>query len=199
MSDRALRKQLLEVAGDPAFAQSPELQLKLAENSVRLVMEAAALGHWDQALAQAAASWRFELLVLLSERMTPAERSHMLSAWWTSCDGYIYPHRKEVLSWLADSGYVGSLERPTEPVIIYRGTSSSAHKLGLSWSLDADVARHFAGHSPTSTGHLYSAVARPDAFLAAFEGLGPPAYVVNPRLLTNVSEVGKVRPLRSRV
>jgi len=198
MKDRALRKRLLEVAGDPAFAQSPERQLRLAENSVRLVMEAVALGHWDQALALAASSWRFELLALLSERMTDDERSHMLSSWWTSCDGHIYPRRKEVLNWLEESGYIGSLERPTETVTIYRGASSSAHKLGLSWSLDADVARHFASRSPTSTGVLYSAVAPPEAFLAGFEGLGPSAHVVNPRFLTNVSDVGKVRPSRAK-
>jgi hypothetical protein len=183
MNDRTLRKRLLEVAGDPAFAQSPERQLKLAENSVRLVLEAVALG---------------QLLALLSERMTMEERSRMLVEWWTSCDGYIYLHRKEVLEWLHESGYIGSLERPAEPVTIYRGASSSAHKLGLSWSLDADVARHFAASSLTGTGRLYAAVAPPRAFVAGFEGLGPPAYVVDPRLLTSVSEVGKVRWLPSK-
>ncbi len=197
LSDRALQKRLLELAGDPAFAQSPERQRKLAERSVKLVMEAAGEGHWDQALALAAATWRFELLALLSERMTPEDRSRMLVSWWTSFDGYIYHRRKEVLGWLAESGYIGSLPRPETPLTVYRGVGSPAHKLGLSWSVDADDARHFAVIAADPTGHVYSATAPPEAFMAGFEGLGPPAYVLDPRLLTAVSEVGKVRPDRT--
>lgn len=139
---------------------------------------------------------RFDLFIALAPRMTPDERSACLAKVWTDCDG-IWPNRKAALAYLKEAGYIGSLPKPEAPLTLYRGVSTSRHRLGLSWSTNIDTARSFVrpfGRFANRGGVIYGAVAPLEAFLAGFNDREESEYVVDPALLRSVRQVEIVVP-----
>lgn len=80
------------------------------------------------------------------------------------------------------------IERPTEPLTIYRGVHRASDMRGLSWTLDLSRARWFAGRLLTgrSKALTYKAVIDPKGVLARFDGRNESEVVVNPRYLREV-------------
>jgi len=167
------------------------------EYRVKTILEDAEARDWGKALLMASSFWRFDLFILLAPHMTLDERREQLAETWIACDGCIWPWRSVALTYLRQVGYIGDLPKPTAPLTLYRGVHTARHRLGLSWSLSVDKARHFVrqfGRGPNMGGFVYQAIAPPEAILAGFNDRGEEEYVVDPTLLRAVRRVEVVAP-----
>ena len=191
-----LRRDVLRLCASPFPAELERLGLPTHPGAEQIL--AAVEGRdWGQALGWASSFWRFGLFILLAPRMTPDERREQLAEIWSVCDGCIWPWRGEALAYLRQVGYIGDLPRPAAPLTLYRGVHTSAHRLGLSWSLSVDKARWFVrrgGRGHNMGGFVYRAIAPPDAILAGFNDRGEEEYVVDPTRLRAVRRVEVVSP-----
>jgi hypothetical protein len=190
------RDNLLRLVRRWSKLQVPAEYQKVLTNQI---LEDCLKRRWLSALGLASSFWRFDLfIIMLAPEITPSELRDALADIWPKCDGCIWPWRDLALHYLRETGYIGDLPHPKESLVLYRGVSKARHRLGVSWSLDADRARSFVrpfGRGPNVRGgFLYRAEAPPDSILAGFAKREEAEYVADPAKLRKIRLVKKVNP-----
>ncbi len=111
--------------------------------------------------------------------------------------------RNTVLRWFRRAGFVNDspdLVKPTEPLLLWRGTQSprSTDGRGLSWTSDRENAEWFAVRPPSPwiqhsrPGWLWQATVAPRGVLGMFHDRGESEVVVSPRCIENLKLVANV-------
>lgn len=104
-----------------------------------------------------------------------------------------HPHQfgyPSIVKLFKETGFLTDIPGLREPVEceVFRGCLS-AHKRGISWTLDKSRAEWFAKRLNRGKGRVYRTIVNPKAQLAAFNGRGEQEILVNPRALKDLEEM----------
>jgi hypothetical protein len=174
------------------LSQNHADQKRLKEEPIQ---EAIREGDWYHALAYEASYDRFSRLLSIWFDVPPDQRRSLLEDWWDMCDGNLWHYRRNVVAMFKDVGYCGDALGPDKPTTLYRGTTHSRWRRGVSWTGDIKVARFFAdgGRFGPMGGVVCAVVAPPEAVLARFNRRQEDEYVLDIDLLPRVRRLEVVQ------
>ena len=188
-----VERHLLEPDLSTLFANPEQRGLAKESRSEHLTRVCAAIDaqDWRSLFPLLGHAGRGAALVLLSDRMDAATLNRILAEWWNATEG-VRP--REAIPLFRRAGYVtddATATPPTETgnLTIYRGVRIPRHRLGISWTLDLERARFFAGRYTAGGGYVYVAELPPDGLLGYFTDRNEREVVVDPGTLRKIKRL----------
>jgi hypothetical protein len=155
-----------------------------------LLRAAITSANWTEAMkcfGHRGRSFVLQLLAGCLGTLEPEAVRDVLSEWWNMTEGM--PPRAALPLFL-HAGYSTDTEEalPGGTLTIYRGVRAPRHRLGVCWTVDPDVATHFAARlvSPGRTGVVYEAEVESVDVLGYFTSRDEAEVIVDPATLKRI-------------
>jgi len=183
-AERPLQPDDIEFSSAAQREQFIEGQ-RLHELTLRQAVEA---GQWDEVFSMLGHHGRGCALVLVGPRLPRRTLRRILRDFWNLTEG-VRPG--DAVELFRRAGFVRDTRNrlPGGALTIFRGVSSPRHRLGLSWTLDLDVARFFAQRYRSEPGPVYAAELDSTDALAYFASRDEAEVIVDPQTLRHIRRV----------
>lgn len=153
---------------------------------------------WDN-LAGRSRAERMDAVGELARFVQKQSLRSLLEAFWSDMESPAYVYGcGTVVRWFRRAGFVSddpAVQRPTEPITVWRGTQTcrSADGRGVSWTTDRDKARWFAARfAIDEPGWVWEATVPPSGVLGMFTDRGEEEVVVSPWCIRDLNLVERV-------